>query len=491
MNLRRSFCIVLAAAILLAAAGIALLLRPGKSDSNLVSGNTTATTIPIPTNAIASIETAPAPVGFADAVEEALRETDPVRRSLRFSDALMPWFEADPDAAIAYLQSHREIPQYTQGLFLVLQALVKTNPNRALLLARNMAVTHEQKFIYSALFDHIARTEMANSLVYMELVPAGAARENALRALATKWTAIDFDKALTWAKTLGEPGEKTAALETILSALSRQDPLRTITLAQENLTDDAMERVVARGLKQFAEVDPKTAASFVSQLSAGQLQKTTSSTVARALAGQDVNAALAWLQSLPAGDTQQIALNNVLDIWSKNNAAEAGQYVASMTSGKEQDAAAGHLAENWAEKNHAAAIAWAASLAGESARAAALLNVASGWARVDAPAATQWAATLGADNSVRIEALRSALSYWVLADANAAATYLGTLSEADQIKTISAVAPQLAQGNINQALAWAQSLSPEAVRQLALNEVVNRWKQNQPNEANQWLSVNQ
>lgn len=424
-------------------------------------------------------------------MEAALRETEVALRAQRFGESLMAWFAADPDAAIAYLQGHRDLPQYTQGLFLVLQALAKTNPNRALLLARDMATTHEQKFIYSAIFDHIARTDMANSLFYLDLVPAGAARENALRALAAKWTAIDSEKALTWARTINDPAEKTAAMETILSALSRQDPLRTLSLAQENLGGEAMDRVLTRAIRQLAEIDPRSAASFVTQLPPGPLQKTSSINVARSLAGQDVNAALTWLQSLPAGDTQQIALNNVLDIWSKNNAAEAAQYVASMAAGDGQNAAAAHLGENWAEKDHASAIAWAASLANESARSAALMNVASGWARVDAPAATQWAATLESGNSARIEALRSALSYWALADANAAAAYIGTLSADDQMQTLSAVAPQFAQGNIHQALAWAQALSPESVRHLALSEVVNRWKQNQPNEASQWLSANQ
>lgn len=489
--MRRSFCLVLAAVVLLVAMGMAWLWRATQPESRSVAVSVPSTTLPIVTNALSATAPVTVPLGYADAVDAALRETDVALRAQRFGEALMQWFAADPDAVIAYLQTHRDLPQYTQGLFLVLQALAKTNPNRALLLARDMATTHEQKFIYSAIFDQIARTDMANSLVYLQLVPPGAARENALRALAGKWTALDSEKALTWAKSLVEPSERTAALETILSALVRQDPLRTITLAKENLDGDAMDRVVTRGLRQLADVDPKTAANFVSQLPPGALQKATSISVARSLAGEDINAALNWLQSLPAGDTQQTALNNVLDIWVRSDAAAAGQYIATMAAGEMQNAAARHLAENWGEKDHASAIAWAASLADESARSAALLNAASGWARVDAPAATQWAVTLAADNGARTSALRSALSYWVLADPGAAAAYVGTLSEADQMKTLSAVAPQFAQSNVNGALAWAQSLSPESVRRLALSEVVNRWKLNQPAEASQWLSANQ
>jgi len=197
MNSRRSFYIILAAVFFLAVAGMVWLGRVGRPNSQPVAVSLPPATLPIKTNAIVAAEPVSTSVGYAEAVEAALRETDAVLRSQRFGEALIQWFAADPDAAIAYLQSHRDIPQYTQGLFLVLQALAKTNPNRALLLARDMATTHEQKFIYSAIFDYIARTDMANSLAYLQLVPAGAARENALRALAAKWTAIDSAKTLT------------------------------------------------------------------------------------------------------------------------------------------------------------------------------------------------------------------------------------------------------------------------------------------------------
>jgi len=393
-----------------------------------VAGQTGATVL---TNAVAGESTAPATDVFRAAVLASFRETDPALRSVAFGKSFNDWFQHDPEAALDWLRQMPPGNEYTQGMFIALQAICKTDPQRALVLAAGMATTHEQKFVYHALFDQLAKDDLASAAGWLRSVPEGEARANALRTVADNWSGKDVSGALNWSKNLEDAGERTTATESILISLAVTDPQHTIDLASQNLEGGALDRVLEKSLKELAAENPQAAAEVVSKLPEGELQKNSAMAVARALAAQDPVAAVNWVQTLPA-DTQPVALNNSLDMWLRQDAVAAGKYVSEMPAGPAQDAAVSHLAENWATKDSAAAINWAESLSNASAQDAATISLASGWARIDPAAAVRWTAELPAENPARITALKGAYSYWEMADAAAAATYLGGLSETDR-----------------------------------------------------------
>jgi len=426
----RHFWLVLTAVSLLAAVGIATHLFTGKLIR--AAAAQTATESGVATNFVGVAATTPAEAdSFRAAVLEALHETDPLRRSLAFAEAFAAWFQHDPESALAWLRRMPRGSEYTQGMFMSLQAICKTDPQRAFALAGEMAVTHEQLVIYNVLLDQLAQNDLSLALDYLRSVPAGEARVNALRAVADGWAGKDPSAALDWAKNLDDAGEHAAMMESILTTLATSDPRRVMDLASANLDGGALDRVLEKSLKQLAVLDPQSAADAVSRLPEGDLQKNSAMAVARSLAEMDPAAAISWQQTLPA-DSQPVVLNNVLDVWLKQDPATAGQYVAQLSAGPVQDAAVSRFAENWAVKDPAAAIAWAGSLPGGSAQNAAVISIASGWARVDAATATQWAASLPVDNPARAEALKGAYSYWKLADVAAADNYLKTFPVAGQ-----------------------------------------------------------
>ncbi len=368
---------------------------------------------------------------YRAAVLASFREANPAERSLAFSQSFTVWFAHDPEAALDWLRLIPRGREYTQGIFIVLPAICQQDPQRALILAEAMATTHEQKFIYHALFDQLAKNNLSSAVGWLQSAPAGEARENSLRAVMDNWTLKDASAALAWAKNLEDAGERSAALESALTTLAAGDPQKTIELASQNLEGGALDRVLQTSLQQLATENPQAAAEAVGQLPAGELQKNSALSVARSLAAQDPNAAMTWLQTLPA-DTQPVVLNNVLEVWLKQDATAAGKYVSEMSAGSAQDSAVSHFAENWAEKDPAAAVNWAESLSNTSAQNAAVISLASGWARMDPAAAVRWTAELPAENPARIAALRGAYSYWDLTDKTTAGNFLETLPAADR-----------------------------------------------------------
>jgi hypothetical protein len=427
-----------------------------------------------------------APASYRESLEATRAQVrNPTQRALDFGRTLQAWIARDPEAALAYVRQLEPGADHTQGLLMVLSAIGRTDPDRALALAAEMVRTREQRAIYSALFAQLTAANPATAVSRLVLVPAGESRDHALRAVADGWAHTDMPAALAWAQKL-EQADRAPAMESVLATLLATDPVRAIDLAQQTLGDAAFERTLVAALQVLTRTDPKSAAALVGTLAPGQAQTDASFAVARALAVGSPAEALAWAQTLPPGELRGNVLNNILDIWSARDPVAAGQHVVQMAAGPEQVAAAGYLATLLAA-NPTQAIAWAQSLTSESARQAAQVNLASAWAQQDPAAAARWAAAL-APGEVRTQALNGALSYWVLLDGEAARNYIFGLAGDTQVSAAAHLAPSLAQRDPQAAIAWAQTLPSAEAREAALIAAYARWLNNDPGAARIWLA---
>ncbi|MEO6245722.1 MAG: hypothetical protein ABIQ12_09820 [Opitutaceae bacterium] len=356
----------------------------------------------------------------------ALARAEPRERAIAFGRELERLLARDPQAAAAALRRAPRGPEFTQGLYAVLDALAPRDPAASLALAAELAQNREELAGYSVLFDRFAREDPRAAAERLALAPAGAARENAVRAIASVWSRAEPDAALAWAERLPDAALRSAAVETILADLAERDPRSAIELARRSLRPPALERTLFRALENLTATEPGAAAPLVTLLPPGELQTMAAAGVARALAEGDVPAALAWVQTLPVDLTRRTALHGVLTSWVRRDPAAAARHVLDLPPGPELELAAGHLAPFLAT-NPAAAIRWADALPDPAARAAAQAQIASNWAQREPIKAVHWAASLPAD-PLRPDALGGAFSHWLLQDAAAARAWLESAS---------------------------------------------------------------
>ncbi len=340
------------------------------------------------------------------------------------------WFSRDPEAAMDYLRAMPRGVEFNNALFLILGSVAADEPARAIALAGELATNSEQRVVFNELFDGFARRDVREAVKNLALVPAGEARVNAIRALASRWSDKNLEGALAWAQKLEDSEDRSPAMESVLWSLAQDDPWRTLDLAARSLDDGPLERTVARVLQRVGEVDMQRASDLVKILPAGETQTHLALDLSRRFAADSPDAAIAWSSALPSEEMQQLALNNILDVWVESAATGAAHYVSHLPEGDEQDVAARHLGERYAGKNPDAALRWAQSLSSESAREAALIGVANGWAQQDAPAAVRWASELPPEHPARFDAVCSAISYWALTDPTAARAFARDLSPA-------------------------------------------------------------
>jgi hypothetical protein len=491
---RRRILLALAALLMVGAAAVWLLRPAGRAndDSTLAASQNGPPSASALVPRKPNVESTRPAHDSSRLLDDALQESDPGLRAMAFGSIFRDWVERDSEAALAYARRlPRDSAPRTAALLLLLPEIAKADAERALALAREMISNREQLAVYNVLFDQLAQGDVARAKRALDLVPAGEGRENAVRALATKWASRSFDEALAWAGSLNNTDERSAAVESALLVLSPNDALRAITLAQQFLSGPALERSLTGSLRRLTRHDPFAAASLVTQLPSGNPQTAAALDVARALATKEPETAINWIRTLPAGELQSLALNNVIDIWSAKDPATAKRYVSEMPAGAALDSASGQLARDLAATDPRAAIAWASDISNASAQDEAVVAIASTWARTDPADATRWAATLPTDSPARMQALKGALSYWALQDTAAAGAFVPLLSEAEQPAAIAAVAPALTRSDAAAALAWTQSLSNGDIRTLAIDAVVASWGDTAPDAAARWVATQQ
>ncbi len=266
---------------------------------------------------------------LAPALAAALALPDPRERARTFGTAFLALLARDPAAALGTVRLLPPGNERTAALLATLDALSRTDPERALALARELATTRDERAIYNILFDRFAREDSAIAITRLTLVPPGEARENSLRALVDGWSATaGSTAALDWTLTLAAP-DRAPALESALTNLLSTDPLRALELAQKNLTDPALSRVVLASLQSLVTTDVDAAARLTALLPPGELQLHAVANVARPYAAKDPAAALAWSDSF-TGLARRAAFSNTALAWSERDPAAAAQWLATQ-----------------------------------------------------------------------------------------------------------------------------------------------------------------
>jgi hypothetical protein len=357
-----------------------------------------------------------------DALEAALKSPDPGQRARDFGELLQRWLERDSAAAMDYVRQMPRGREHSQALMQALNTIGQRDPVRALTLARELVVTREERFFYSAMFDRLARENPSLAIERLALVPAGEARENAVRALMDVWVRADGAAAKAWAQGLPEPADRNVAVESVINELAPRDPRGAVDLAKKSLTGPALTRTLSRAVQILTATDPDGAASLVGLLPPGDVQTMAAVQIARAFADRNIDLALEWVKSLSIDLTRWTAFNSVLSVWAQKDPSAAARYVLEMPPGQPLDFAARHLAMILAA-NPREAVMWADALPSESAKESARPMIASTWAQRAPAEAVNWAASLR-ERPPYTDTITAAYSYWMLQDANAARAWL-------------------------------------------------------------------
>lgn len=251
--------------------------------------------------------------------------------------ALMGWAAADPQAAMAALES---LPAEIEGQRAQLEqnliaGIADYDLNLATQMALKLSVDKDER-----------QTRRLMRAVANEALRNGGPETASL-----------------WAASLPDGDTKGAAIRRVSEAYVRKDPVAAAAWAESFADKDYASAAIGEISEEWAE--------------------------------SDATATVAWLETLPAGDAQNRGFAEALGEWEDRDPQAATAYLMAMERSPQRDAAIAGFARGYAWQDPQAAIAWAQDIGDPAMRNRALVRVGYAYHRRDPENARIWLQSSG------------------------------------------------------------------------------------------------
>ena len=367
---------------------------------------------------------------------------------------LEQWAEKDADAALRWAASLPKI-RSRPARSLILQALVATDADKALTIARR-------------------------------ITPA-AHRDGLLRELASKIAEQNPQHALELLLSQGSR-QGDYMIPHVLQLWAKDDPAGAFARARAISLNQGRNQATSSVLATWAGSDPVAARDAVLSLPEGQQRRNSLATIFSAWANSDPAAAHAAAMTLTSEKERQAALRSAITAWAQTDPAAAVRAAALLPKNAGSRSVLQEAYTTWAGQDPAAAASSAlAEPLPKSHRANLLANIASTWAGSNPQAAMTWAQSLPAKDGGS-SAVANVMSYLAHADGSAAAALWQTLPKDQRRNNLSNLMSSWAGQDPDAALRFARSLERPQDRVNALVSAVGTLDFEKPEAINAVLN---
>lgn len=326
------------------------------------------------------------------ALNEALAlSSDRSAQNAYLTSIFKAWSEHDPQAALAYVLKHPDLPQIHNGAYALFEKLALQSPQFALDSALKL--------------------------------PPGTLRDNMLRPRLIKWMETDPDAALQWTLQLSDPllrdemlggiisssasakvhdpldfinkiespEKRNQALNSYYASLSRRDTAAAMDFLL-SLEDETLQKQLlftTSNNLQRASDDKQN--QFLAQLPSGNLREAMLQTLAPACVEQKrFPQAVRLLNEMADSSLRDYALHRLGYDWSAHDGKTAESWLRAQPSSTDRDIVLAGLAVHLVQKAPMEALRRIADIADLGVRRTAHVNSFHRWFKRDAAAATAW-----------------------------------------------------------------------------------------------------
>src|SRR3569833_3107565 len=174
-----------------------------------------------------------------------------------------------------------------------------------------MRDSEESGVLIRKLADVWSQTDALGALAWVQQLPDGPDKENALLTTRYRLASQDPEAAATQIVNLDESDSTSSLVAAVAEGWALKDPAKALAWT-DTLPDSEKTLAMAKLVKAWAGRDPATAANFVAQLSAGEMQNEAARSVISSWANRDPEAAAAWVSQFPDGDLRDRGIDLVV-----------------------------------------------------------------------------------------------------------------------------------------------------------------------------------
>jgi hypothetical protein len=180
---------------------------------------------------------------------------------------------------------------------------------------------------------------------WVEQLPEGPMREDALSGVAIEWANTGLEDATTWASQLPDPAEQDSALLAVANEAIRSQPVEALDIAVELPQDAQRDELIRHAAMEWGSQDGKSAADWARQITDVPMRDQTLSAIATAWSETDpLSAATLAVQDISEGRSQSDAVIGIIQRWAQQQPEQAAAWVEQFPAGELKQTAIANLA---------------------------------------------------------------------------------------------------------------------------------------------------
>lgn len=197
---------------------------------------------------------------------------------------------------------------------------------------------------FSALLEKLLQLDGGMAASFVDSIPAGHVRSEALRRFAQSLASRDPERAGLWATSLADEAERGSALVEVCSRIALKDAGEAVRTFERHQLDGHSGGLLENLVQQWADQDYSAAAAWTLARPIGEQRDQMCGRLAIVLsATEPANAANLVLKEIPEGLVQTEAAVSVLYQWGARDMEGASEWVALFPPGSLKERAENEL----------------------------------------------------------------------------------------------------------------------------------------------------
>lgn len=317
----------------------------------------------------------------------------------------------------------------------------------------------------------------------IQSMPTSNSTSHLYQNLTTNWAQSDSEAASAWVNTLPIGAARQQAVNGLLNAYQNHDPAKAADLLSKEGITINNSYMAGNIFGNWVTTDQDAAVAWLDGMETGAMRNAVSSAM-QEWAQHDAAQAAEYALGIDVESTRKRAVNSIMSSWGQNEPEAAKDWALSNLDGDIKAESLSSLIQNVANNDPKMALELYAETTASLTDAeinksfsSVASNIARSWSRYDSPGAAEWVMDLP-EGDQRSQSLRYVIDNWSEADPVSASEFVGALPEGgERDSAVESLVRRVQQNDPESAFIWAESITDEKKRSNVVRNAAMQWKE--------------
>lgn len=280
---------------------------------------------------------------------------------------------------------------YTREVGEIVRAMAQADPQRTVAFVNGLPPGEARMQAVTAAANSLVQSDVEAAITFVESLEYDDERQRALQNLSWQLAQHHMERAKELIRTTDDPLIQQTLAGSLVRRFSDEDRAEAIIWAEQIVDAEARESVTRQLVSNWAMSDPQAAFDYISNLGEGHDTASLYRNAMMTYMREDPAGAVDWLGALAEdgafGDHPDRVFQQAANSYVRFDPMAASEWIASLDNGENRDAAVSSLVRQIHESDPEAGFEWASTMDDENKRRQSLDQSIRSWAKIDPAAA--------------------------------------------------------------------------------------------------------